>query len=175
MDPTRISEKELDGRRYVALDIETRTPDGEPAMAYTVENPSTTNDTGVEKKPKQVPYRHRHLFVEGSINETIVSQIMETLPKGLDAEYLGPEIASRLGWPRTEEAVAAIRRRVARWEGRRDKRTRMPTHIKVAATTIALIDAVAVEFVKPRADKTVGQVVKDWVAKVGDEVKAAMA
>lgn len=169
------------------VDFETRGNDGSPAMAFVDEAQSippkvlTMNtfsgdeaEAVAEFQPKKQPSVHRHLHVDGAITKEVVDHVLKSLPEGLPAQVGCQQLAERLGYE-FEDLNVRVRRRIERWKaGPGAKGHRMPTHIKVAATSLAIIDEVgkALEAYKP---PTAGQMVKKWAGKLKAELKEAMA
>jgi hypothetical protein len=130
----------VDDRRFMAFD---------PASDTQV---VSSNAPPTDDRPKPKPSRHRHLFVEGSITEPVIEQVMKSIPKGASAAMAIEIILGRLGY--RPEHLVRIRRRIARWEQNQKATHRMPTHLKVAATAVALVDAVLDRIANPLPEPT---------------------
>lgn len=164
------------------VDFETRGVDGSPAIAFATRareakalEMNTFQDPAVQEfKPKKQPSVHRSLHVDGAITEQVVEHVLDSVPKGAPSAMVREVLAERLGYAWADLDVR-VRRRIERWKQNREPRGhRMPTHLKVAATSIALIDAVHAEVEKRAAEPIsakVGRTVKGWA----DKVKSAMA
>ncbi len=131
-----------------------------------------------EFKPKKPPSVHRSLHVDGAVTEQVVEHVLGSVPKGVPSAMVREVLAERLGYAWADLNVR-VRRRIERWKQNREPRGhRMPTHLKVAATSIALIDAVHAELERRAAEPIsakVGRTVKGWVDKVKAAVEDANA